>query len=182
VAQTTILLLSPHLPHTPDHPRLLHLRTHDRPPSSSVHLRLFELTMAEMEYDDPKRIELLTALKKAVNCNIPSTFWACLWLSDINRLEGWVDEAQRHPDLTLNTFWNNDSIQGTVQKCKFTPSHNINMLILYRDSTPSCIIYSETNIYSTTITFTTNNSTTNIPINFSATTSYSTECVESSWS
>jgi hypothetical protein len=157
-------------------------QTHGRPPSfthtrsSSVHLRSAELTMAETEYNDPERIELLTALKEALNCNVPSIPWACLWLSDIDRLKKLVDDARRDSDLVMGYLWNVEKQQKIVQKCKFTTSLNIDSLILYRDSTTSRIIYSAA------ITFTIINSTANISVNFTTTTGCSTECVESSWS
>jgi hypothetical protein len=64
--------------------------------------------MNETEYDDPRRIELLTGfLNEAGNCNVPSAFWACL---DIGR-------SKKPQDGTGSSV---------VQECKFTTSHKIN--------------------------------------------------------
>jgi hypothetical protein len=134
--------------------------------------------MAETEYDDPKRIELLTALKEALNCDIPSTSWACLWLSDIDLLKGWVDDAQKNPYRILLSLSAVDTKGKIVQKCKFITFCSIDSLILYRDSTISRIIYSATNTHSAAITFTINNSTATIS-NFSTTTDYPTEYIKS---
>jgi hypothetical protein len=149
--------------HTPDHPPRVHddsciffacLNSHTRSSSTSdhitvilllhtytqpfsVHLRSSELTMAETEYDDPKRIELLTALKEALNCDVSSTAWACLWLSDIDKLEGLVGEARRIPYTIRISLKGVKSEGKIVEKCKFITSHKIGSLILYRDSTIS---------------------------------------------
>ena len=53
-------------------------------------------TTVATEFDDPERMKLLEALKTALNSDtIPSpTAWACLWLSDIDRLRDIVLQAQ----------------------------------------------------------------------------------------
>jgi hypothetical protein len=58
--------------------------------------------MADAEFDDPRRKELLQALKDAlpVYSIIPLTTWACLWLSDINMLENIVTRTQEAPAFT----------------------------------------------------------------------------------
>jgi hypothetical protein len=90
-----------------------------------------------------------------------------------------VDDAQRNPHLVRISFRAIDTNEKIIQKCKFITSHRIDSLILYRDSTTSRIICSATNTNSAAITFTTSNSTATISINFSTTTGYSTEYIES---
>jgi hypothetical protein len=62
--------------------------------------------MADAEFHDPERIELLEALKTALGVDvIPSpTVWACLWLSDIDRLRDNVRGAQANPFLLPAAF------------------------------------------------------------------------------
>ena len=50
--------------------------------------------MAEAEFDDPTRIQLLTALKENTGTTISSTAWACLWLSDVDRLRQLVNDNE----------------------------------------------------------------------------------------
>jgi hypothetical protein len=56
-------------------------------------IRLNLSTMVETEYHDTDRVKLLTALKKALNCNISSTIWAFFRLSDIDKLRKLVDDV-----------------------------------------------------------------------------------------
>jgi hypothetical protein len=51
------------------------------------------LTDPQTEFRDRDRIELLTALKKAIKVHVPSTVWASLWLSDFDKLKYFVDQA-----------------------------------------------------------------------------------------
>jgi len=78
--------------------------------------------MADTEFRDDERIELLKALKIALGSDtIPSqTAWACLWLSDIDRLRDLVHDAQVRGYLVMATFQNMESNEKIVQKCVFT--------------------------------------------------------------
>jgi hypothetical protein len=78
--------------------------------------------MADAEFHDPERIELLEALKTALGVDvIPSpTIWACLWLSDIDRLQDFVRFAQAYPFNLLGAFRNMEQSVRMVQKCGFT--------------------------------------------------------------
>ena len=77
--------------------------------------------MADTEFRDEERIELLEALKTALGSDtIPSqTAWACLWLSDIDRLQGIVHNAQTARILVKAFFQNMESNSKIVQKCLF---------------------------------------------------------------
>src|SRR4051812_4140301 len=68
---------------------------------SSVHHRSSGLAMAETEFRDSERITLLTALQKTLNANVPSTIWANLWLSHIDRLRTWAAMDPVAAQLTL---------------------------------------------------------------------------------
>ena len=87
--------------------------------SSSV---LYSTAMADAEFHDPERIELLEALETALGIEaIPSpTVWACLWLSDIDRLKDLVREAQAYPLSLRSSFENVERSVKLVQKCEFT--------------------------------------------------------------
>jgi hypothetical protein len=95
-------------------------------PSSSRQFRpsplvsvLCSTIMADAEFHDPERIELLEALKTALGVDvIPSlTAWACLWLSDIDRLR---DLVRQNRYLLMGYFENMEHSVRIVQKCRFT--------------------------------------------------------------
>jgi len=77
--------------------------------------------MADTEFRDEERIELLEALKTALGSDtIPSqTAWACLWLSDIDRLRCLVQDAQRNRYYLIASFRDIESNTKIVQKCVF---------------------------------------------------------------
>ncbi|OCK75020.1 hypothetical protein K432DRAFT_270491, partial [Lepidopterella palustris CBS 459.81] len=63
----------------------------------------------EVEFHDPRRKELLQALKDALgdDTTIGTTVWACLWLSDIDRLEkivAWAKETPFHVSAFFDTI------------------------------------------------------------------------------
>lgn len=56
--------------------------------------------MADTNFSDPERVTLLTDLKKAFEVqngvqDVPTTIWAYLWFSDIDKLRAMRDEVQR---------------------------------------------------------------------------------------
>jgi len=75
--------------------------------------------MADAEFYDPERIELLKALKTALGVDVirTPTAWACLWLSDIDRLR---DLVQERPYYILSSFENMERSVRIVQKCVYT--------------------------------------------------------------
>ena len=77
--------------------------------------------MADTEFRDEERIELLEALKTALESDtIPSqTAWACLWLSDIDRLRCIVHDAQMNRIFAMAFFRDMESNTKIVQKCLF---------------------------------------------------------------
>lgn len=93
------------------------------PPTVSA---IFSATMTDAyaEFHDPERIELLDALKTAVDSDVISspTVWACLWLSNIDRLRELVRLAQMNPFWVLPTFQNIESSIRLVQTCRFYKS------------------------------------------------------------
>jgi hypothetical protein len=74
--------------------------------------------MADTDFHDPDRIELLTALKKALNDDnvpsVPSTVWSYLWLSDIDRLRALAQNSQLAGLLLIT-----DSDKDIVLMCEF---------------------------------------------------------------
>jgi hypothetical protein len=87
--------------------------------------------MADAEFHDPERIELITALRKALEVNVSSTgnvspiisvtspAWAYLWLSHIDKLEFWLANAQRLPGNAHRGFLNYDETRTIVLQCEF---------------------------------------------------------------
>jgi len=75
--------------------------------------------MADAEFHDPERIELLKALKTALGVDVIRypTAWACLWLSDIDRLR---DLVQERPYYILSSFDTMEHSVRIVQKCVYT--------------------------------------------------------------
>jgi len=62
--------------------------------------------MADREFDEPDRIKLLKTLATALGFDvIPApTVWACLWLSDIDKLQELVRDIQTSPG-SRRFFW-----------------------------------------------------------------------------
>ena len=74
--------------------------------------------MADAEFHDPERVELLEALRTALDVDaIPPTAWACLWLSDLDRLRERLREAQTYPHSLILAFQGMESSAKIVQKC-----------------------------------------------------------------
>jgi hypothetical protein len=66
----------------------------------------------EAEFDDPRRKELLQALNDALPDNtFPPTVWACLWLSDIDKLKNMVVSTKSTPDMIKRALLNAESIK-----------------------------------------------------------------------
>jgi hypothetical protein len=72
----------------------------------------------QAEFHVPDRISLLKTLKDVLDVDIPPTVWACLWLSDIDKLKELVDVAKRQPLVYLNYFRSIESEAKIVQKCE----------------------------------------------------------------
>jgi hypothetical protein len=70
----------------------------------------------QAEFHVPDRVSLPKTLKNALNTDIPPTAWACLWLSDIDKLKEVVDVAKRQPLVYLNYFRSIESEAKIVQK------------------------------------------------------------------
>jgi hypothetical protein len=74
---------------------------------------------AEAEFDDPRRKELLEALHDALSTNtIRPTAWACLWLSDIDKLKDLVLRTQAEPYLIMTYFEAMEVLMRIVPMCK----------------------------------------------------------------
>jgi hypothetical protein len=69
----------------------------------------------QAEFHATDRISLLKTLKSALNADIPPTAWACLWLSDIDRLKFLVTQD---PTLLLVYFKWVENETKIVQKCE----------------------------------------------------------------
>ena len=77
--------------------------------------------MADAEFHDPERIQLLESLKTALKVDvIPPTAWACLWLSDIVRLRECVRDAQLNSYSSMASFYYLERMINVVQICGFT--------------------------------------------------------------
>jgi hypothetical protein len=141
----------------------------------------------QAEFHVTDRISLLKTLKNAQITDIPPTVWACLWLSDIDKLKELVDAAKRQPAVYYAYFNSIESEAKIVQKCEvyrlpcvlisnlaITDLRRgvlVDLLMLCREPTRAQAFYllnSSATIYSTGATFP--NSTTFL----SATTTYST--------
>ena len=72
----------------------------------------------QAEFHVTDRISLLKTLKNALNADIPPTAWACLWLSDIDKLKELVGEAKRQPLTYYGYFQWIESGAKIVQKCE----------------------------------------------------------------
>jgi hypothetical protein len=78
----------------------------------------------EAEFRITRRMSLLKTLKDVLHLDVPPTVWACLWLSDIDRLEELVTEAKRNPVSINALFLLIESGAKIVQKCGF-PDFNV---------------------------------------------------------
>ena len=76
--------------------------------------------MAEIEFQDPRRRELLTALKDALPgfAVIGSTVRACVWLSDLDTLAELVVKVQADPNGQAMVFNNIEKDVKLVQTCR----------------------------------------------------------------
>src|SRR5437763_9323519 len=72
----------------------------------------------QAEFHVTDRISLLKTLKNALNADISPTVWACLWLSDIDKLEALVNMAKLQPVACYATFRWIDSDVKIVEKCE----------------------------------------------------------------
>jgi hypothetical protein len=129
--------------------------------------------MADTNLDDPERITLLTALKKALGDeNVPTTVWASLWFSDIDKLKAALDQVQRNPVLGRFGLLNREADRNLVLLCEFVSFCtflSVDLLMLCRDPTISRTGYSAANTYCISISFSTKpgNSTESIDFRWS---------------
>jgi hypothetical protein len=73
----------------------------------------------QAEFYHPDRIGLLKTLKNALNnTDIPPTIWACLWLSDIDKLRELVDKVVQSPESYYVYFESIESTTQIVPKCE----------------------------------------------------------------
>ena len=72
----------------------------------------------QAEFYVTERIDLLKALKNALDADIPPTVWACLWLSDIDKLKVLVDFAKEKPSALQAHFKSIECETKIVQKCE----------------------------------------------------------------
>ena len=70
------------------------------------------------EFRNRHRMSLLMTLKNTLNADVPPTIWACLWLSDIDKLKELVDVAKRQPLMLQGYFKWVESEAKIVQKCE----------------------------------------------------------------
>jgi hypothetical protein len=72
----------------------------------------------QAEFHVTDRISLLKTLKNALDADIPPTVWACLWLSDIDKLKVLVNVAKEEPSMLRNHFGSIERETRIVQKCE----------------------------------------------------------------
>jgi hypothetical protein len=58
------------------------------------------------EFEEKRRIDLITALKEILEASkakiASATLQACLWFSDIENLQKWIDDAQNAPAFLMD--------------------------------------------------------------------------------
>ena len=74
--------------------------------------------MVETEFRDPNRIKLLTTLKETLRNDQSPAVWAYLWLSDIDKLEEMLEEAQRRPIFAKAFLMVTETHAKVIQKCE----------------------------------------------------------------
>lgn len=91
----------------------------DAPSGSKVGLwGISEHHDSEEGFRDPRRIALLNNLERRIGITVPPTVWGCLWLSGIEKLEEWVERANREPpQITRLTFDGIETTGRIVQIC-----------------------------------------------------------------
>ena len=72
----------------------------------------------QAEFHVTRRIGLLKTLKNALHVDIPPTVWACLWLSDIDKLTELVNDAREMPHIIENHFKLIEDKARIVQICE----------------------------------------------------------------
>ena len=72
----------------------------------------------QAEFHVTERIGLLKTLKNTLDVDIPPTVWACLWLSDIDKLKVLVNTAEMAPSILERHFKSIEHETKIVQKCE----------------------------------------------------------------
>jgi hypothetical protein len=91
----------------------------------------------QAEFHVPDRFSLLKTLKDILDVDIPPTVWACLWLSDIDKLKVLVNTAKEVPSILEGHFMSIEHETRIVQKCEVyrLPCVLVDLLILSREPT-----------------------------------------------
>jgi hypothetical protein len=74
----------------------------------------------EEEFRDETRTRLLRELEQRAGPTLPPTTWACLWLADIEVLEGWLDQSRKETvaGKTRVELINFDNTFKVLAKCR----------------------------------------------------------------
>jgi hypothetical protein len=114
----------------------------------------------QAEFHIRDRMSLLKIMKSALIADIPPTVWACLWLSDVDKLRVLVNMAIQQPLVCHVLFQWIESEAKIVQKCEdYRLPYvlvNVDLLILSREPKRAqafCLLKSSATIYSTYATF-----------------------------
>jgi hypothetical protein len=83
----------------------------------------------QAEFHVTERIGLLKTLKNALDVDIPPTVWACLWLSDIDKLKVLVNTAKAAPSMLEGHFKSIERETRIVQKCEV---YRLPCVLVYR--------------------------------------------------
>jgi hypothetical protein len=115
---------------------------------------MVSVNISEQEFDDPRRLPLLTAISEALDLvDIEPTAWAYLWLCDINKLEELVGVAKSHGFMVQCMLSYIETNIKPVQQCRFTSIHLPVLINLSRDSKDSHIFSSNDSAYITPARF-----------------------------
>ena len=77
----------------------------------------------QAEFHVTDRLTLLNTLKDTLKGNVPSTVWACLWLSDIDKLKELVGDAKQSPFAVAASFQFIEHRAKIVQLCSSIAFH-----------------------------------------------------------
>jgi hypothetical protein len=79
----------------------------------------------EEEFRDETRKTLLSSLEQRIGLTVPPTTWACLWLADIEKLEGWLYQIthERISGTTRNELIYFDTNLKVIAKCTVKTLH-----------------------------------------------------------
>lgn len=75
--------------------------------------------MADEEFNDPRRKELLNSLEQTIGLTAPPITWALLWLADLSSIEIWLDSSRKDEKIpgTRVTLLQFEDTTRVISKC-----------------------------------------------------------------